>query len=41
MKATILAALTALSLGISFAHAQSVPAGYHPAHYGRYSFGMH
>jgi hypothetical protein len=41
MKATILAAFTVLSLGIGFAHAQSAPAGYHPTHYGRYSFSAH
>ena len=41
MKATILAALTVLSLGISFAYAQSVPAGFHPTHYGRYAFRVH
>jgi hypothetical protein len=41
MKATILAALTVVSLGISLASAQSVPTGYHPTHYGRYSFSTH
>jgi hypothetical protein len=35
MKVAIFAALAALSLSIGFANAQSVPAGYHPFHYGR------
>jgi hypothetical protein len=36
MKVMILTALVAMSLGIGFAHAQSVPAGYHLPHYGRF-----
>ncbi len=41
MKATVLAALATLILGIGFAHAQGVPAGYHPLHYGRITLGTH
>jgi hypothetical protein len=34
MKATILAAFAALSLGVGAAHAQNVPAGFHPPVFG-------
>jgi hypothetical protein len=37
MKTMILAAVAAISLGVSAAYAQGAPAGYQPTHYGAHS----